>query len=138
MCEVSELYLLWRIFLFALSGRSCEDLPSPKVWICTEGFRRGRSRKMPSGRGFRYESDRAVVLFLPPYEVAEDIEDWYARLPKHCTPLFGKAMRILRADPPYQDDDPEGVSYYVKPSAHRDEDMRRKDLRRHILASIAV
>ena len=82
-------------------------------------------------------SDRAVVLFLPPYEVAEDIEEWYVRLPKYCTPLFGKAMCMLRADPPYQDDDPEGVSYYVKPSAHRDEDVRRKDLRRHILASIA-
>ncbi len=44
---------------------------------------------------------------------------------------------MLRADPPYQDEDPEGTSFYFKPSAHRVEDVRRKELRRHILASIA-
>ena len=44
--------------------------------------------------------DRAVVLFLPPYEVEEDIEDWCIRLPAYCTPLFGKKMHLIRSEPP--------------------------------------
>lgn len=72
--------------------------------------------------------DRTVVLFLPPHEVEEDIEEWYARLPACCTPLFGKKMHLVRADPPFQDDDPDGIKYYLKPSKHRDVDARRKEV----------
>ena len=78
----------------------------------------------------------APVLYLPPYLIPDDVEVCLQKVYEEARKITGSSVRVIQADPPYDEDTVEGSLYYMKPYA-KDAGARRKLLRKQILTSVA-
>ena len=80
---------------------------------------------------------------MPPFRVQDDVQKWYLKVHKYMRDWIGvktpggldKVVKMISAVPPYEDDSPDPVPYYLRPHANNT-DQRRKNLRKQVLASI--
>ena len=77
-----------------------------------------------------------VVLFLPPSSVHEVVDGWVTKVHKVLKEHVKRPFRINVGEPPFVDEGPEEIPFYIKIKSQQSADAKRKQLGRQIFQGV--